>query len=96
MTDPQTLFNVLVALVGFLGGWVLNSLKESIKTLQESDAQLTAKLQAVELLVAGTYVKRDDLEKMSTALFAKLDRIELKMDGKADKAWCEQVHINSK
>ena len=43
------------------------------------------KVQHIEVLVAGTYVKRDDMEKLGGALFAKLDKIEAKLDGKADK-----------
>ena len=86
MTDSfQTLFNVAVTLIGFLGGWVLNSLKSSIEGLQKADHELTAKVQSIEVLVAGTYVKRDDMDKLGVALFAKLDKIEAKLDGKADK-----------
>jgi len=83
--DMQTSFNIAVGLIAFLGGWVLNNLKESIRSLQTSDSDLATKVQAIELLVAGSYVKRDDLDKMTTALFAKLDKIESKLDGKADK-----------
>jgi hypothetical protein len=85
MTDPQTIFNVLVGLVAFLGGWVLNSLRDSIAALHHADESLTTKVQAVELLVAGSYVKRDDLDKLSAALFDKLDKIDNKLDKKADK-----------
>lgn len=85
MTDPQTTFNVLIALVAFLGGWVLNSLRKNIENLQTSDANLTNKLQAIEVLVAGSYVKREDLDKLTHALFEKLDKIENKIDRKADK-----------
>lgn len=92
MTDPQTFYNVLIGLVAFLGGWVLNGLKDSIKTLHSMDSELSKGLQAVEVLVAGKYVSRDELEKLGNALFAKLDRIEHKMDGKADKEWCVQGH----
>jgi hypothetical protein len=85
MTDPQTLFNVLVGLVAFLGGWVLNSLRASIESLQDADSALTTKVQSIEVLVAGSYVKRDDMDRLTAALFAKLDKIENKIDGKADK-----------
>lgn len=83
--DYQTLFNVAVALAGFLGGWVLNNIKSSIDALHTADHALSEKVISIEILVAGTYVKRDDLEKLSAALFAKLDRIEIKIDGKVDK-----------
>lgn len=83
--DMQTSFNIAVGLVAFLGGWVLNSLRDSIKSLNTSDTELATKVQSIELLVAGSYVKRDDLDKLTTALFAKLDKIESKIDLKADK-----------
>lgn len=83
--DSQTAFNIVLSLVAFLGGWVLNSLRDSIKSLQKTDGELTDKVQHIEVLVAGSYVKRDDLKELSTALFNKLDKIELKIDNKMDK-----------
>jgi len=83
--DTQTLINIALTLAGTLGGWVLNNLKTSIDDLHKADLSLTDKVQAIELLVAGTYVKRDDLERMMDTVFAKLDRIEAKLDLKADK-----------
>lgn len=83
--DIQIAFNIAVALVAFLGGWVLNSLKDSINHLKKTDGQLADKVQHIEVLVAGAYVKKDDIDKLSNAIFAKLDRIEDKLDGKVDK-----------
>ena len=83
--DSQIAFNIGIALISALGGWVLNSLRESIASLHISDAQLADKVQAIELLVAGQYVKKDDLEKLSAALFNKLDKIDSKLDSKEEK-----------
>lgn len=83
--DYQILFDALIGLVGVLGGWVLNSLRDSIRALHDSDASLSEKVQEIEVLVAGSYVKRDDLDKLTAALFTKLDKIEAKIDQKADK-----------
>ena len=83
--DMQVAFNIAVGLIAFLGGWVLNNLKSSIEGLQKADCDLTTKVQSIEVLVAGQYVKRDDLDKLTAALFAKLDKIEAKLDTKADK-----------
>lgn len=83
--DSQTAFNIAVGLGGALSGWVLNSLRDSIRELHESDLALASKVQHIEVLVAGSYVKRDDLDKLTQALFSKLDKIELKLDNKADK-----------
>lgn len=81
----QTLFNALVGICGVLVGWVLNSLRDALHTLQKTDKELTTKVQQVELLVADAYVKKSDMDKHLDALFAHLRRIEDKLDGKADK-----------
>jgi hypothetical protein len=83
--DTQTIINIAIGLIGTLGGWVLNNLKASIDELRKADSLLADKVQHIEVLVAGTYVKRDDMDKLGSALFAKLDKIEAKLDGKADK-----------
>lgn len=83
--DFQTLFNIALGAVSFLLGLVVQGLRDSMKALQAADSELASKVQKIEVLVAGTYVKRDDMEKMSEAIFAKLDRIESKLDGKVDK-----------
>lgn len=81
----QTLFNIAVGLIGALGGWILNTLWQEIKSMQQTDEKLADKVASIEILVAGQYVKRDDMERMGAAIFAKLDRIEDKIDLKADK-----------
>ena len=81
----QTLFNIIVSLCAMLGGWMLKSVQTSIDNLHKSDTDLANKIQSIEVLVAGNYVKRDDLERSITAIFIKLDRIETKLDGKVDK-----------
>lgn len=81
----EILFKLAVGLSGFLGGWVLNRVTSSVDNLQKADRELTAKVQAIELLVAGQYVRREDFDKISSELFRRLDRIYDKLDEKADK-----------
>ena len=83
--DAQNLFNIATAIAGFLGGWVLNNLRDSIASLQKSDHELADKVQKIEVLVAGQYVTRTDFNSLTTALFAKLDKIESKLDTKVDR-----------
>lgn len=83
--DFQFAFNIAVGLVGILGGYVLKSISSRLESLQKADDALTDKVQKIEVLVAGEYVKHTDLEKLSNALFAKLDKISDKIDSKADK-----------
>ena len=42
-------------------------------------------MQKIEVLVVGDYVKRTEMDSLGAAIFAKLDRIENKLDKKADK-----------
>ena len=58
---------------------------QSLKELQQQDLKLADKVGNIEVLVAGQYVKRDDMNRDIAAMFAKLDRIEDKIDKKADK-----------
>jgi hypothetical protein len=90
--EAQTIINVAIGLIAFLGGWVMKNIQDSMKSLQKADLDLTAKVQAIEVLVAGTYVKRDDLEKMSNAIFVKLDKIDAKLDSKMSRDDCERMH----
>jgi hypothetical protein len=83
--DAQTFVNIALGLIAFLGGWVVRNLQESMAQLRTADETLATKVQAIEVLVAGTYVKKSDMEHFTSAIFAKLDRIEDKLDGKVDK-----------
>lgn len=83
--DPQWMFNGIFSLAGALCGWLLNSLRETVRELKAQDAELTTKVQHIEVLVAGSYVKREDLERSMSTVLTKLDRIETKLDQKADK-----------
>lgn len=83
--EPQVIINILAGLVTFFFGYWMKALSDSMKELQETDRKLADKVAAIEVLVAGAYVKRDDFDKSLEAIFRKLDRIEDKLDGKADK-----------
>ena len=83
--DPQWLFNGLFTVVTALAGWLLNNIRDAVRELKSQDKTLADKVQRIEVLVAGSYVKKEDLDKMSDAIFRKLDRIESKLEGKADK-----------
>lgn len=81
----QTIVNWMLAGFGGLIGFLLNAVWQAVKDLQAADKELTAKVSEIEVLVAGAYVKKEEFSTAVTALFAKLDRIEDKIDKKADK-----------
>ena len=83
--DAQTIINTLIGLVAFFGGIWVKGIADSIKDMKATDALLADKVQNIEVLVAGHYVTRAELDKLGEALFKKLDRIESKLDGKVDK-----------
>ncbi len=86
----QTIFNWAIAALGTLGGWWMRVMWEEMKELKREDKALADRVAAIDVLVAGQYVKRDHFEakfeSLSHALFDKLDRIEDKLDKKVDKA----------
>lgn len=83
--DVQSIVDVVMGLIMFLLGIIVNATRESIRDLKKQDSDLAEKVQRIEVLVAGNYVKRDEHERMITALFKKLDQIEEKIDRKVDK-----------
>lgn len=83
--DYQALFNLVLGLSAFLGGYILYGIRDGMLRLREDDAKLLEKIQAIEVLVAGRYVTRDDLQIMGNDIFNVLRRIEDKLDKKVDK-----------
>lgn len=82
----QTFINWVLAGFGGLIGFLLNSLWTAVKDLQTGDKVLADRVGEIEVLVAGSYVKRDDFAHSLEGIFTKLDRIEDKIDRKADKS----------
>lgn len=81
----QDLYNASMALAAFLGGWWMKVMWQALKDLQTADTKLAEKVSSIEVLVAGQYIKRDDFDKVADTIFKKLDRIDEKLDKKADK-----------
>jgi hypothetical protein len=81
----QMMINWILGAFGALIGFLLNSMWQAVKDLQTGDKELMKKVSEIEVLVAGAYVKKDELTSCVTALFTKLDRIEDKLDSKVDK-----------
>lgn len=84
--------NATLGVIAFLGGAVMKSVWDALKEQQEETSALVAKVQNIEVLVAGSYVKTDKFEQVVTAMFAKLDKIYEKLDTKADKIDCDRAH----
>lgn len=81
----QDAFNMAVAIAAFLGGYFVKTLWEAIKDVQAADLRLSEKVAAIEVLVAGSYVTRTEFRDDLRTISQLLERIETKLDGKADK-----------
>ncbi len=84
MSD-QTVFNLVVSVAAFFGAFILYGIRDKLKDLENENGQLKNELSQIHILVAGQYVKRSELERLTERLFEKLDSIEDKLDGKQDK-----------
>ena len=81
----QEIFNWVLSGLGMLLGFVVKAMWDAVKDLQASDKDLADKVSKIEVLVAGEYVKKDEFNSIMLRIFEKLDHIENKIDGKADK-----------
>lgn len=85
MADIQMTFNTLFGVIAVLFGWLARIMWTSIRDLQQSGSDTAEKVQKIEVLVAGDYVRKVDLDRKVDAIFTKLDKISDKLDGKVDK-----------
>ena len=85
MAEYQVFFDVAVGVIGVLGGWVLNTVWGAVKDLQEADKDLAEKVAAIEVLVAGRYITREEFNNTFNQVFERLDRIRDLISQKADR-----------
>ena len=81
----QTMINAIIGGFAAAGAFILRVIWEGLRELQKADVDLAAKISEIQLLVAGNYVKKDELDGVIKALFTKLDKIEDKLDKKVDR-----------
>ena len=74
MMDTQYLFNVAVSIAGFLGGWVLNNIYQTIRVLDKDVRQMPLH-----------YVAKDDYRRDIDEVKEICRQIFAKLDNKADK-----------
>ena len=80
----QAIINWIIGLGGTVIGIFIKSMLDSNKDLQRADKEMSERVGSIEVLVAGTYVKRDELRE----LMRKLEQIDAKLDRKANKDEC--------
>ena len=71
--DSQILFNLAVALAGFLGGWVLNNVSKSID-------RLDVDVRSMPHMYVTREDYKDDMREIKDMLGKIFDRLESKQD----------------
>jgi hypothetical protein len=72
--DNQMLFNIVVGIASFFGGWVLNNITKAIDRLDNDVRKLPM-----------TYVSKDEYHRDIAEVKNMLGKIFDKLDGKVDK-----------
>jgi hypothetical protein len=72
--DTQSLINIFVAIAGFFGGWVINSLTKSITRIEDRLQEIPSK-----------FIAKDDYHRDIDEIKIMLKSIFDKLDHKADK-----------
>jgi hypothetical protein len=83
--ETQIFFDVAVAVIGAMGGWILNTIWVAVKELQKADKELAEKVGEIEVLVAGRYMTREEFNHTLSQVFGKLDTIRDMIAMKADR-----------
>jgi hypothetical protein len=83
--DYQVMFNVVLGGFSFLCGFLLNNIWSEVKSLQDTDKRTIDRLSAIEVLVAGNYITRQEFGHTIERLFLKLDEISAGLNGKVDR-----------
>jgi hypothetical protein len=74
----QSMVNLIITITAGGYGFVIKSMWDSLKNLDTQVGNL-------QVSVAGEYLKREEWKQDMQRLFDKLDAIDEKLDGKADK-----------
>lgn len=78
MIVDQGMINLVISIAAGGYAFILKSMWDSLRGLDQQVGKL-------EVSVAGEYLKREEWKQDMQRLFDKLDAIEEKLDGKADK-----------
>ena len=65
----QDFLNWAFGIFNLILGGFMKAIWDSYKDLKRTDDALAEKVNAIEVLVAGQYVKRDDFDRVANAIF---------------------------
>jgi Flp pilus assembly protein CpaB len=82
---PQDIINLIISGAAGILGWLMRIVWETQREQRAETKALTEKVNGIEVVVAGQYVRRDELAGILARIDGKLDAISTKLDGKADR-----------
>lgn len=74
--DAHQMMTTLLTLVASLGGWVMHSFRAQLNDNRNDIKETSDRVHAVEVLVAGRYVTREELAAHTETVLNKLDTIQ--------------------
>jgi hypothetical protein len=83
--DWQTGFNVVLSVAAFGMGTLAKIIWDTLTALRVDMKSLSDSVKLIERSLPETYVRRDDFKEHAQRVLAVLDRIEAKVNEKADK-----------
>ena len=78
--ETQQVFNVIIGLAAFMGGWILNNITKAIERL-DSDVREMPR----------DYVSKEDYHRDIDEIKSICKQIFDKLDNKADKSWIKMI-----
>jgi phage host-nuclease inhibitor protein Gam len=81
----ETYLHSAITIVVGVFGYMLKVMWDSVKDLQRDDERLLAKINDLQVAIATDYAKREELRGEFKSFRDTLNRIERKLDNKADK-----------
>lgn len=74
--DAHQMVTTLLSIVAFFGGWIMHSFRAQLNDNRNDIKEASARIQEVEVLVAGKYVTREELAAHTATVLKKLDTIQ--------------------
>jgi hypothetical protein len=82
----QDIINTLIGIGAAICGWVLRTIWQSMRDLQDADQRLTEKLTRLQVEIPKTYVTKEDFRQVLQEINSKLDRICERLENKQDRS----------
>lgn len=78
-------FNGLIFCLMTMGGWWLRHLQQNLDDLRRKNVEQDESIHIINLQIEREFIRKADVVALMNHLAKQLDRIEQKLDGKADK-----------